>query len=374
MWRAVERLAQADATRQLQQEHLSGRSPWLTSAKLKLVDGCNLRCFMCDYWRGRRQDELTTNQVLQVLQDLATLRCDKVHFSGGEIFLRKDALELFTAAHRLGLRVNLTTNGTLLDKSKVRALLELPVRSITLSLDSPVRRLHDEVRGQHGAFKRTLAALERLLAERGRKTRVRLNTVVSARTYRSLIALPELVRSLPLDGLLLIPMDVKPALTEEPQPASLPHATQMLPQLRPTPHVMTRQDIRRFNQRIAPLLADAITIPGFDAYPFGRSAAEVDDSQRGHYARGHYREHLCHAPWLHTLVAANGDLYPCCMGHRAMTPLGNVRQQSLLTLYNGEAYRDFRLAMLRSRPELCQRCDDFVADNRAIDAAFLSSQ
>lgn len=370
MWRSVDQLRRLPLAdyRAVRDEHLRGTSPFLGSAKLKLVDACNLRCFMCDYWHGRRAGELDTDEVKRVLADLASLGCRKVHFTGGEIFMRRDAIALFEEATRLGMRVNLTTNGTLLDKGRARAMLELPVRSVTLSLDSPSRKIHDEVRGRSGAFKKTLRTLDYVLAHRKPKTRVRMNMVVSARSYRSLVELPELLAGRPIDGLLLIPMDGKPA----PEPGEAPSRTARvgarLPVVRPTPHEMTKSDVRRYNETIAPFLAERLSVPGFDAFPFGRGKRDVAASARGAYARGHYDRHRCHVPWLHTLVSATGEVYPCCMGHRNLPALGNVRETSLVSIWNGEAYRRFRESMLRSRPEVCGRCDDFLAENRAVDA------
>ena len=82
-----------------------------------------------------------------MLDDLAALGCRKVHYTGGELFLRKDAVQLVEAAAERGMRTNLTTNGTALDKPRLKALLKVPVRSVTLSLDSPVNHVHDRIRG-----------------------------------------------------------------------------------------------------------------------------------------------------------------------------------------------------------------------------------
>ena len=361
MWRAVDELRRlpiaAYQARVL--EHAAGRSPSLASAKLKLVDGCNLRCFMCDYWRGRREGELSTEEVKKVLRDLASLGCHKVHFTGGEVFLRRDAIDLFEEAARLDMRVNLTTNGTVLDKARARAMVQPPVRSITLSLDSPVKHLHDEVRGRSGAFKKTLRSLDWLLAHRGPKTRVRLNVVISARAYLSLLELPELLASRPIDGLLLIPMDAKP---EEGAPVG-----GRLPVVRPTAHTMTANDILRFNAEVAPVLADRIHVAGFDAFPFGRTRDGAVQGAAGEYARGHYVTSLCHAPWHHTLINAVGDVYPCCMGHRTLPSLGNVREVALRDIWHGERYRQFRAEMREARAAICHRCDDFLEENRALD-------
>jgi radical SAM protein with 4Fe4S-binding SPASM domain len=341
------RLLAPDARADLFRAHARGESPWIVSAKLKLVDACNLRCFMCDYWKLRRVGELATEEVRAVLDDLAALGCGKVHFTGGEIFLRRDALDLFRYAAQLGMRVNLTTNGTLLDKAKVRALADVPVRSVTLSIDSPVARVHDEVRGRAGSFDETLATLDLLLRHRKKKTRLRLNSVVSGRTYRSLVEMPELLRERSVDGWLLIPMDPKGSLQ----------------------HAMTRADILRYNAEIAPILSDTVRVPGFSPWVFGRTAGDAADGERHLYARGYYREGRCFAPWFHTLVNATGDVYPCCMGHRELAPLGNVRTTPLREIFRGEAYAAFRRKMTEVREAICHRCDDFVDDNRAIARA-----
>ena len=75
MWRAIERVETMEQgeRQQLIAQHERGHSPWLSSAKLKLVDACNLRCFMCDYWKGQRRDELSTEEVTRVLDGLAEL-------------------------------------------------------------------------------------------------------------------------------------------------------------------------------------------------------------------------------------------------------------------------------------------------------------
>lgn len=345
MWRALDRLRDAAADGSLpalRAQHDAGTSPWLTSAKLKLVDGCNLRCFMCDYPSRTRENELSTAEVLAVLDDLAALGCQKVHYTGGELFLRKDAVQLVAAAAERGMRTNLTTNGTKLDKDRLRELLRVPVRSVTVSIDSPVNHVHDRLRGQQGAWKRTVRTLDRLLDKRGPKTRVRVNTVVSSRNVRTLVQMVPFLRERPIDGWLLIPVD--------------------------GPQAMSADDIRFYNARIAPVLAEATGVPAFDPWIYGRTDDDVAHGARQDYARGHYVRHPCHIPWFHTLIGPSGDVYPCCQTHRRMPPLGNVRTTPLRELFNGPAYTALRLRMHVERLPHCAGCDDFLAENRAIDA------
>ena len=352
MWRALERM-QAEGPRGPSRAlHVLGQAPWLTSAKLKLVDGCNLRCFMCEYWKGRRQGELDTGEVQKVLDDLRALGCEKVHFTGGELFMRRDLPALFGHATGLGMRVNLTTNGTLVDRDDIKAVLAVPVRSITLSIDSPVARIHDTVRGRKGAHARTTRTIDRLLAGRSvrdgkPRTRVRVNTVVSRKSYRSLVEMGAFLRERPVDGWLLIPMDP----------------------WNQNDQAMTADDIRFYNAHVAPVLADTVRVPDFNPWIYGRSDDDVAFGARQAWARGHYQAHPCRVPWLHTLIDSRGDVYPCCMGHERLPRLGNVREAPLAEIWNGPAYQAFRQAMQRERTAVCHRCDDFLSENQAFDAA-----
>jgi radical SAM protein with 4Fe4S-binding SPASM domain len=325
-----------------------GESPWLTSAKFKLVDACNLRCFMCDYWKGKRAGELSTDEVKTVITGLSHLGCQKIHFTGGEVFIRNDAVAIFQHATDLGIRVNLTTNGTRGSKDDYRQILKMPVRSITLSIDGPVAKVHDRFRGRKGAFKDTLKTLDRLLTHRKKKTRIRINTVIHAGNIHTVPEMIHLFEERAIDGWLLIPIDPKSEAEG----------------------VLSMDDIRVYNATIAPLLSERVQIPDFDPYVFGRDETDLEYAAKGQWARGYYKTHPCHIPSYHTLIDSRGDVYPCCMGHRNVEPLGNVRKASIEAIFQGDTYQDFRLGMHKKRLDVCHRCDDFTKDNRAINKLF----
>lgn len=343
MWRAARRLQrpeEADTPRRWAE----GQSLWLASAKLKLVDGCNLRCFMCNYWHRRRKDELSEAEVVAVLGDLAALGCEKLHLTGGELYMRRDTNRLVAHATSLGMRVNLTTNGTLIDKAQIKELVKIPARSVTVSLDAPTARVHDAIRGRPGAWKKTVRTLDQLLARRGPKTKVRLNTVVSRRNLHTLTGWADFLRERPIDGWLLIPMDEAGEDTDH----------------------LTEADIAWYTAAIAPLLADRVSVPGFDPWLYGRTGADRAHAAEGRFARGYYVQQRCFAPWVHTLVGPTGDVYPCCQLHRRIPPLGNVRQAPLRDIFHADPYVTLRLALGAERLPWCHRCADFLEENAAI--------
>lgn len=123
--------------------------------KIKINYGCNLKCEMCKHWRETREAPIAMERFKQVITELGELGCKKIHFSGGEPMLRPQLPDLVAHATDLGMRVTLTTNGTLIDKEKAKALITAGLRGVNVSIDSPIRKVHEKVRGVEGSFKLT---------------------------------------------------------------------------------------------------------------------------------------------------------------------------------------------------------------------------
>ena len=318
--------------------------------KFKLMFACNLKCEMCNHWREAREAPLATEQIRGVLTELATLGCRKVHFSGGEPLLRPRMPELIAHASGLGLKVTMTTNGTLVDKELAKQLVQAGLRGVNVSLDSPDRKMHDRVRGVPGSWKKTVKAIEFLhrYNHKGKLT-LRINTVVSRTNYCTLAPLPDLAHQLGADGINLIGVD--------------DHCG---PQLTPR-----RRDIEFFNEQVAPQIAERALALGLvqnenEAYPFGRSAREIAQAKRGNYALGWYARHPCFAPWTHSLIDYNGLVYICCMTREQIPPLGDLKKSSFTEIWNGHRYQIVRRLMHPPALAPCRRCDDFIEDNRRL--------
>ena len=93
--------------------------------KLKVFYGCNLKCEMCNHWRDRREPPVSGGRFKEVLYELAEAGTKKIHISGGEPMLRPQVPELIEQASALGIKVTMTTNGTLIDKVKAKRLVEV---------------------------------------------------------------------------------------------------------------------------------------------------------------------------------------------------------------------------------------------------------
>ena len=125
-------------------------------AELFLTDNCNLRCVSCACWRTVTRDELSTQEWLDVVDQLAALGILKANFTGGEPLLRRDAPAIMHHARRRGIRnLHLNTNATLLDDARRTEVLDAGVRSLNVSVDGPDGEVHDLIRGVSGSFDRT---------------------------------------------------------------------------------------------------------------------------------------------------------------------------------------------------------------------------
>ena len=134
---------------------------------------CNLHCIHCYASAQDREfeGELTTQEGLALLDDLAAFGAPTVLFSGGEPLIRPDIFELAAHAASRGLRAVLSTNGTLIDDTMAQPIEDAGFSYVGISFDG-IGAAHDKIRGQKGAFDASLAGLKRC-RDRGIRTGLR---------------------------------------------------------------------------------------------------------------------------------------------------------------------------------------------------------
>ena len=123
---------------------------------------CNLKCMHCGSRAGKaRPAELTTEECLDVVRQLARLRVREVSIIGGEAFLRRDWLDIIRALSEHGIHPSLQSGGLALNEDRIRAAKEAGLRSCGISLDGSAE-LHDKLRGVKGSYEHAMRALRLL--------------------------------------------------------------------------------------------------------------------------------------------------------------------------------------------------------------------
>src|SRR3972149_2383435 len=122
---------------------------------------CNLSCKHCYSDSGyASQEELSTKEALDVVDQLADFGVTALAFSGGEPLTRKDFFEVASHAVQPGLYVSVATNGTLLTKENVKKLKQTKINYVEVSIDGATAQTHDTFRGVPGAFDKAVAGLK----------------------------------------------------------------------------------------------------------------------------------------------------------------------------------------------------------------------
>jgi len=127
---------------------------------------CNLNCRHCYSNSGlESEQELSTKEALDVVNQLADFGVTALAFSGGEPLSRKDFFEVASHAVKRGLYVSVATNGTLLTKENVRRLKHAGINYVEVSIDGATAQTHDSFRGIPSAFDKAVAGLQNCVEE-----------------------------------------------------------------------------------------------------------------------------------------------------------------------------------------------------------------
>lgn len=126
---------------------------------------CNLKCRHCYMSSDAKkyQNELTTAEAKQFIDDLADFNVPVLLFSGGEPLIRPDFFELADYAAEKGVRPTLSTNGTLITPEVARKIKDIGVGYVGISLDG-LREVNDKFRGKAGAFEAAMNGIKNCVA------------------------------------------------------------------------------------------------------------------------------------------------------------------------------------------------------------------
>jgi MoaA/NifB/PqqE/SkfB family radical SAM enzyme len=144
-----------------------------------ITKSCNLKCVHCyaSASSDPAPDELTKKESLALVDSLTDYGVPVILFSGGEPLTHPDIFEIIGLAVKKGARSVLSTNGLLLDRDKAVRLKDLGLSYIGISLDG-LGDAHDRMRGQKGAFKGALKAIQ-TAGDAGLKVGLRLTLTKS---------------------------------------------------------------------------------------------------------------------------------------------------------------------------------------------------
>ncbi|MGH9316407.1 MAG: radical SAM/SPASM domain-containing protein, partial [Thermoanaerobaculia bacterium] len=146
-----------------------GRVP--VNGAIEITRRCPLDCEHCynnlpmaDPEARRR--ELSYEEHCRLLDEIADAGCFWLLFTGGEIFARRDFLDIYTYAKKKGFLITLFTNGTIITPKIADYLAEWPPFAIEITLYGRTQETYERLTCVPGSYDRCLRGIN-LLLERG---------------------------------------------------------------------------------------------------------------------------------------------------------------------------------------------------------------
>ena len=282
---------------------------------------CNLSCRHCLSASGvRARRELDTAEALNVVNQLHHAKVFQVNIGGGEPFIRPDFETILEACHERRIMTCISTNGTLLDRARVRRLSRTGLVAIQVSVDGATEATCDAIRGPR-THRRAIEALK-LLAESPIPTSI--NTVLTSTNASEIPALHDLAKSL---GVSFRVSRFRPS----------GRGAEGWENLRPSAEQ---------------LLAFSSWLNSTAGVRTGDSFFSLTPQERQGLGLN-----LCGAAKLTCCLGPSGDMYPCAFLQREEFWAGSVRQSSFQQIWDhAPIYETLRNLRIHSC-ESCQRFD-----------------
>jgi radical SAM protein with 4Fe4S-binding SPASM domain len=185
----LEQLSYGEFSADLHQRQVGERVPLQVS--IEVTRRCPLECLHCynNLPMGdleAKQRELTKEEHFKMLDELVEMGCFWLLYTGGEIFARKDFLEIYTYAKKKGFLITLFTNGTIINEQIADYLAEWPPFAIEITLYGRTRETYEALTAVPGSYDRCLRGIQ-LLKERGLP--LKLKTVATSINKHEVVAM-----------------------------------------------------------------------------------------------------------------------------------------------------------------------------------------
>lgn len=120
----------------------------------ELTQGCNLVCKHCraEAQAVRSEDELSTEQIFRVIDDITSVYKPVIVLTGGEPLYRPDLFDIAEYANKKGARVALASNATLITPEIAQRLKQVGIQRVAISIDGAFPETHDSFRSIPGSW------------------------------------------------------------------------------------------------------------------------------------------------------------------------------------------------------------------------------
>lgn len=303
---------------------------------------CNCRCVMCDIWKANKNKrEIAREDLLPHMSTFRKLNVQWVVLSGGEALMHANLWALCELLRAAGVkRITLLSTGLLLTRF-ARDVIQW-CDEVIVSLDGS-RAIHDEIRDIPRAFDRLaegVAALKALDPQ----FRVTARCVLQRRNYFDLPNIIAAAHEIGLDQISFLAVDVSTTAFNRPTPWE---------DGRVADTALSPDEVAEFESILERVIRQQAA--DFSAGFIAEKPGKLRQLHRYFAALngdGAFPETICNAPWVSTVVEADGTVRPCFF-HRS---LGNIQRAPLDEILNSADAIAFRRNLDIKQDPICRKC------------------
>jgi radical SAM protein with 4Fe4S-binding SPASM domain len=288
------------------------------SISLEPTTACNLRCPECP--SGLRSFTRPTGNLKQdlfhrVIDELGDTLWSLTFYFQGEPYINPAFLDMVAHANERGIYTITSTNGHFLDEDRAERTVRSGLRRLIISIDGTDQATYSAYR-REGELDKVIAGAERIV-----KWKRLLKSATPHVVFQFLVVKPN---------------------------------EHQIPEVRALAKRVGVDDLWLKTAQVYDPHDDHPLIPTQDHYSRYRRAAD------GSWNVKNALRSECWRMWRGCVITWDGRVVPCCFDKDAHHVLGNLRNSSFSDLWRGDAYRDFRSALLTSRSsiEMCRNCSE----------------
>ena len=302
---------------------------------------CNCKCVMCDIWKGNHNLKQLTEQDIEALLDsLKRLGTRQVLMSGGEALLNPNFFRFCEILKKEEIGITLLSTGLSLRRHAENLVKWVDDIIVSLDGDEP---LHDHIRNIPGAFRKLKEGIQaiRFLDP---SFRITARTVIHRLNFRHWLDIIRAAKAIGIDQISFLPADVSSEAFNRANPWDEPRQHEILPAKEELPELLAiiqrliHDHKEYFDTRFIAESPDKITKIG--AY------------YTASYGLNPFPYKKCNAPWVSTVVEADGTVRPCFF----LPPMGNIHTDSLDTILNSRESIQFRKTLDMDTNSTCIKC------------------
>lgn len=160
---------------------LADKNNNIINVTIEVLTKCNWKCQHC-YLPSHTSEGISTPKMFSLLKELRELGCFEIVFTGGEIFQRKDMIDIIKKARSLYFNIILFTNVSLLNEEKIKEISSLYISRISCTIFSLDEKIHDSITGIQGSLKR---AMKNIMLIKKYNIPLEIKTILMKSNYNS---------------------------------------------------------------------------------------------------------------------------------------------------------------------------------------------